>query len=228
MKIDDIMIPAKDGEQVDFSASLSSEQVLALADISTLPPMIGVINQNGEIVGKVERDTLLFLKETCDSWVLGQIADKFHEGIVAVDASGRIFYVNDTYSKILGVAKHNVLGKYLQKVEPGATVLDVLISGEPVLDKSVHIRSVNRHVIVNIHPIKKEGKLVAVVSIFRDVTETKQLSRALDRAHGLAEYFRQQLTEQDELAKSQIIGKHPSFLKAVSQAITVAKTDARC
>lgn len=227
MKISDIMIPSKEKEHAVTPVRLGSEQdILSLNDADTLPPLVGVQNKDGQTIGLVERETILFIKEICDSWLLGQITDKFHEGIIAVDATGRIFYVNDTYSKILGVAKHNVLGKQLQKVEPGATVLDVLKSGEPVLDKAVHIKSVNRHVVVNIYPIKRDSRLAAVVSIFRDVTETKRLSQALDRAHGLAEYFRQQLTEQDELAKSQIIGKHPSFLKAVAQSITVAKTDA--
>lgn len=227
MKICEIMTPVKKGAEFRAPAYLGGEQdILGLADVAALPPVVGVKDGDGNIVGSVERDALLYFCQSCDRWVFSQIADKFHEGMVAVDAAGRIFYVNDAYSKILGVAKHHVLGKQLQKIEPGATVLEVLESSEPVVEKAVQIKSVNRHVIVNIHPLKRDGRLVAVVSIFRDVTETKKLSQALDRAHGLAEYFRQQLTEQDELEKNRIIGKHPAFLKSVSQAMIVAKTDA--
>ena len=174
----------------------------------------------------MEGDRLLLLPEAYDSWVLGQIVDKFHEGVIAVEATGRIFFVNEAYTRILGVAKHNVLGKQLQKVEPGATLLEVLQTGQPVLEKSVHIKTLNRHVKVNIHPIRRDGQLIAAVSIFRDVTETRQLSQALDRAQELADYFRQQLEAQEELARRSIIGRHPSFLKAWSQAMIVAKTDA--
>jgi PAS domain S-box len=227
VKVFDIMTPAKNNANISTLAWLDSGQdVLSLADISGLPPVIGVRNKQGQAIGSVDRDNLLFLRKTCDSWVLGQIADRYHEGIVAVDATGRIFYVNDAYTQILGVTKHNVIGKQLQEIEPGATVLTVLQDGEPVLEKAVQIKSVNRHVVVNIYPLKRDGKLAAVVSIFRDVTETKRLNLALDRAHGLAEYFRQQLTEQDELEKNRIVGKHPLFLKTVAQALTVAKTDA--
>jgi len=173
----------------------------------------------------VDEEILTFLSESCDIWVLTKIIDKFHEGIIAVDASGRIFYVNEAYSQILGVAKHNVLGKQLQKIEPSATVLEVLEKCEPILGKAVYIKSLKRHVVVNIHPIKRDGSLVAVVSIFRDVTETKKLSQALDKAEGLAEYFRTQL-EQDGWTKKMIIGKSQSFVRVLSQAMIVAKTDA--
>lgn len=227
MKIADIMSPIKNNEKIPITINMDLDQdILILPDMSGFPQTIGVEDREGKIVGTVEQKVLLFLKQNCNSWIFGQITDRFHEGVIAVDASGRIFYVNDAYSKILGVAKHNVLGKNLQKIEPGATVLEVIKSGKPVLGKAVQIKSVNRHVVVNIHPIKIEERLVAVVSIFRDVTETKQLSQALDKAHELAEYFRQQLSEQDDFGKNQIIGKHPVFLKAVSQAIIVAKTDA--
>ena len=229
LKISDITIPAKSQESLSVQNVLNSNQDVLQLDYSIVnayPPLVGVMSPDGEIMGHVERDTLLFLKKNCDGWILDQILDRFHEGVVAVDNTGRIFYVNDTYSKILGVPKHNVLGKHLQKIEPGATILEVLKTCEPVLGKAVQIKSVNRHVVVNIFPIKQESRLVAIVSIFRDVTETKQLSQALDRVQGLADYLRQQLTEQDDLTKNQIIGKHPSFIKTISQAITVAKTDA--
>ena len=224
MKLVDIMVPA---EGIAFPKTLKGEQdALALTDLANLPQLIGVTNQDGQVLGFVDRDILTFLNRSCENWILGQIADKFQEGVIAIDADSRIFYVNDIYSRIIGVSKHNVLGKCMKEIEPGAAILSVLESGEPILNKAVHIKTVNLHVVVNIYPIKRDGKLIAVVSIFRDVTETKQLNKALDKAHGLVEYFRQQLTGQDDLEKNNIIGTHPSFLAATSKAILVAKTDA--
>lgn len=229
MKIKDITIPEKSQARISISKILDAEQDVLQLQASSLenyPEIVGVAGPDDKIIGTVEREMLLFLKEQCSGWVMGQILDRFHEGVVAVDNTGRIFYVNDMYSKILGVSKHVVLGKHLQKIEPGATMLEVLQTRKPILGKAVQIKSVNHHVVVNIYPILRQNELVAVVSIFRDVTETKQLSQALGRVQGLAEYFRQQLTEQEELKKSQIVGKHPAFLRSISQAITVAKTDA--
>lgn len=174
----------------------------------------------------INDEMLSYLTQACDNWVLTQILDKFQEGIIAVDADGRIFYVNEMYSRILGVAKDHVLGRQIQRVEPGATILDVVKSGEPVLGKAVQIKSLRRDVVVNIHPIQKDKKIIAAVSIFRDVTETKKLSEALNRAEGLAEYFRNQLEAHDYLLSNSIVGKHPAFLKALLQAMIVAKTDA--
>jgi len=229
MKISDIMTVHKPSDQpsplsfINDNCDIASLSPTAIAHLS---PLVLVRNEQGQETGSVERELIAYLHATCDNWVLGQIIDKFHECIIAVDHSGRIFYVNEAYSTILGVAKHSVLGKQLQKVEPGATVLEVLETGEPVLGKSVHIKSINHHVVVNIYPIKRNGQLIAVVSVFRDITETKKLSQALDKAQGLAEYFRTQLEEHAQLADRTIIGKHPAFLKSLSQSMIVAKTDA--
>lgn len=231
MKISDIMThkPAgKFSESSLLSCMDSGRDVIGLnqADISRLSPMIRVHDDTGRTVGSVDREIVQYLHKTCDGWVMGQIMDRVQECVIAVDHTGRIFYVNEAYTRILGVAKHNVLGRKLQKVEPGAALLEVLKTGQSILEKAVHIKSINHDVMVNIYPIKRDdGRLAAAVSVFRDVTETKKLSRALYRAQGLAEYFRTQLEEQDQI-RSSIIGRHPSFLKIVSQSMMVAKTDA--
>jgi len=238
MKVSDIIIPIKNfalpiESDSDFSINTffsCDQDVFSIQDDlagSAISPLIGVKNPEGKIIGYVERDTLNYLIKECSGKVFCQIADMFQEGVIVIDRDSRIFFVNDAYTKIIGVAKHNVLGKKLAEIEPGAAILSVLESGQSIVEKAVPIRTVNRYVVVNINPINDpDGQVVGAFSIFRDVTETKQLNRALNRAHGLAEYFRQQLNAQDEPLKKNIIGNHPSFTLAISQAFVVAKTDA--
>jgi PAS domain S-box-containing protein len=229
MKVTDIMVKVNMSDALSELPGLYQDQdILSLnsADLLPLPPVICVMNRQNEVIGSVEKDSLLFLSHSGEGWVFAQILDKHLEAVIAIDANGYIFYVNDAYYTVLGVPKHKVLGKKMQFIEPGAEMLTVCESGEPIIDKDVQIRSLNRHVVVNIHPIFRDQKLVAVVSIFRDVTETKKLSQALNKAQELAEYFREQIKNNDELSTPSMIGRNPAFLKALSQAKLVAKTDA--
>jgi PAS domain S-box-containing protein len=229
MKISDMMSTKKIvDDDSELSCLRDNDEVASFcqADIARLTSLIRVMDAEGRDVGSVGREVLQFLNNACDSWAMVQIIDRFHDCIIAVDHAGRVFFVNDAYTKTLGVAKHHILGKKIQDIEPGAAVVTVLETGEPILEKAVHVKSINHHVVVNIYPIKREGRLAGVVSIFRDVTETRKLTQALDRVQGLAEHFRTQLEEKDQLANSSIIGKHSSFLKVLSKAMTVAKTDA--
>jgi PAS domain S-box-containing protein len=227
MKVRDLLLQ----KQVDIvdPSPFFLDGNLNISDVKpndTFPSKISVRNNGGEIEGYVDRDTLSFIYEKCQQNIYYSIAEKFNDGIILIDSSGRIFFVNDSYSKILGVSKNYVLGKFLQKIEPGAEMLGVLENRREILDKQVHIKSLNKYVMVNIYPIERDGQLLAVTSVFRDVTETKKLNRELDRAHEIAEYFRQKLLENEKIGEKEIIGTHPAFLKTITQAMIVAKTDA--
>ncbi|HMM21387.1 MAG TPA: hypothetical protein PKA10_11760 [Selenomonadales bacterium] len=57
MKMIDIMIPVKADEKPDILARVDSEQdVLTLADSEALPPVIGVCDRKGQLIGSVERE----------------------------------------------------------------------------------------------------------------------------------------------------------------------------
>lgn len=228
MQVRDIMAPFSGNEESSASVGIYEDDYILnmhTDDISALPLKVCVRNRKGEATGSVARDTLLFLRQTNTDWLLGQILDRYQEAIIAIDSEGRIFYVNDAYSKILGVPKYRVLGKNMKTIEPEAAMLQVCESGEPILGKALNIKTLSRHVTVNIYPIRREGRLAAVVSIFRDVTEAKQLSQALNKAQGLADYFREQLQNSNDMSKPSMVGRNPVFLKAITQAKIAAKTD---
>lgn len=229
MKISDFMSTKKNlDDSLELSCIRDVDEVASFSqtDIARFTSVVRVMDAAGHEVGSVEREVLQFLNMTCDRWAMIQIVDKFHDCIIAVDHTGRVFFVNEAYTKTLGVAKHHILGKKIQDIEPGAAMVTVLETGEPIMEKAVHVKTINHHVVVNIYPIMREDCLAGVVSIFRDVTETRKLTQALDRVQGLAEHFRTQLEEKDQLANSSIIGKNPAFLKVLAKAMMVAKTDA--
>ena len=160
--------------------------------------------------------------------LLEKILDTVPVGVVAADTDGRIVYLNGGYERILGVRRHKVLGRLMREIEPGATLLEVLESGQPVREKTVLIRSINRHVKVNILPLREGETLLGAVSFFEDVTESQELSQELVRVTELVAHFRRELETQRELPSSfsEIEGRDPAFMEVLGKAAIVADTDA--
>ena len=96
------------------------------ADLQRLPEVIYIRNKQDYLVGRVERELLLYLVRSERAALPLQILDAIRDGIIAVDAEGRIYYANEAYTTVLGVPLRRVLGRYIQKIEPGALLVRAL------------------------------------------------------------------------------------------------------
>lgn len=104
------------------------------------------------------------------SVMMWEAMDAVNDGIVIVDKTSRILYVNKAYTKILAVSKDKVLHKQVKTIEPGALILQVLQNKEPVLQQLVEVKTRGKKIRVNITPIMKDGTLLGAVSVFNDIT----------------------------------------------------------
>jgi len=113
------------------------------------------------------------------------------DGVVAVDAQGRIVLWNDAAEKILGYSTREVLGKPCCDVlkgfdpsgnrfcYPGCNVLTMVKQGEPVQNYDLEVstrtgRSIWVNVSILVIPGSRKGLEVAV-HLFRDVTYLHRL-----------------------------------------------------
>ncbi|MER5766404.1 sensor histidine kinase [Streptomyces sp. NPDC001985] len=107
------------------------------------------------------------------------------EGVVALDASGRIRLMNDEAQRLLGL-ETNSRGLPLDQVLGEGRTTDVLtgrVSGEDLVTVRGH-----RVLIANRMPTDEGG----AVATLRDRTEVEQLGRELDSTHGLIDALRAQ------------------------------------
>ncbi|MDQ7095854.1 sigma 54-interacting transcriptional regulator [Desulfosporosinus sp. PR] len=227
MKIREIMKPWTGKDQAENGISENSNvHNLKIDDIIWGSSLIEVTNDEGIKTGEVAKDLLLYLLKATDMWMLSNIMDNFQEAVIAIDMAGKVFYVNNAYSRVLGVSTHNVIGKQIQQIEPEAEILNVIETKIPIIKKNQYIKTLDKYVSVHIFPIEQDGELKAVASIFRDSTAVVKLGQEVENANEIAMSYRRQMEAQNELSRFKIIGNSPSFLKTVSQALTVAKTEA--
>ncbi|AET67064.1 PAS domain S-box [Desulfosporosinus orientis DSM 765] len=227
MKILDIMKPWSGKKQINNGINENSNvHNLKIDDIIWSSSFIEVMNDEGNKTGEVAKDLLLYLLKVTAMWMLSDIMDNFQEAVIAIDLEGKIFYVNNAYSRILGVSTRNIIGRQIQEIEPEAEILNVIDTKISIIKKNQYIKTLDKYVSVHIFPIERDGELKAVTSIFTDSTAEVKLGQEVENANEIAMSYRRQVEAQNELSKLEIIGNSPSFIRTVSQALIVAKTEA--
>jgi len=110
--------------------------------------------------------------------ILGTVLDSLTSGVLAIDREGTIVVFNEAAARLLGVPKHEALGRSLLSIVPNSGLMNVLRTGSPEAGKPQAIGS--RTVLANRSPIVSGGAVVGAVSIFQDITDMEKISRELD------------------------------------------------
>lgn len=118
--------------------------------------------------------------------------EAMREGVIAVDAAGRITLVNDEARRLLDLDS-SCLGAPVTEVLPGTRLPEVAQSSLPQFDESFSHNG--RQFIVNRVPMQRRGQLVGAAATFRDQTELVGLARELASVKQYAEALRAQSHE---------------------------------
>lgn len=162
------------------------------------------------------------------SIMLEEAFSSINDGVVVVDLSGTIVFVNPAYTRIMNVPAAEALGRKMREITPNAHTLRVLETGEPLLFDTHFSRHLGLDVVMSATPILRNQRMVGVVTIFRTSHEMLELYSAYRRAHGLTEYYRRAASENDEDARdfAEIVGHSSALSSTINLASRVALTDA--
>ncbi len=120
--------------------------------------------------------------------------ESVREGIIAINAEGRITTFNRTAIHTLGLSADTQLtGRPIEEVLPDSRMLDVLQTGVPQFDQEVWLQ--DRNLIVNRLPLHQGDTITGVVSSFRRKDELDQVSQQLTRIQQYADSLRSQSHE---------------------------------
>lgn len=120
------------------------------------------------------------------------ILQSVREGIIAIDADGRVTVVNQEARRILGLSEDPV-GHPIGEAIPHSRLPEVLESGEAQYDQEMILGG--RVVVTNRAPLRHEGRVVGVVASFRDRTELNRLTGELTAVSRYSEALRAQAHE---------------------------------
>ncbi|HHN64554.1 MAG TPA: PAS domain S-box protein, partial [Nitrospirae bacterium] len=104
-----------------------------------------------------------------------EILEHLRDGVIVVDSSGIVTYLNRQAQRITGLDPQKVLGRPAVDVIPNSRLNRVVKTGRPEIGKKQQIGETV--IITNRYPLKDEqDNIVGAVGIFRDVTEIERLS----------------------------------------------------
>lgn len=189
-----------------------------------------VLGPEKKLMGAVSRDArLVQMLSGIDQVIpLPNIFDALYEGVLIIDSAGVIVYVNHAYANIVGVPGGKIIGRKMEDVEPSSSCLKVLKGHNPIVNQKILIESIGVEVLANITPFYVNGRLEGVISIFRNMYETINLSNELQRMRDIAQYLHDELKSENRLPDpfNRLMGNNTYFRKALVLASTASPTDA--
>ncbi len=143
--------------------------------------IIPVLADGGGLIGVLDKIKILrYLveKSRATAKKLETVLNSTHDGIVAIDAEGRITTFNAAAERMLGMAADEVLGKQISDVIPGSELKSLVEDGRPQLGMTLEVNG--RIVLSNRTPIQINGRVAGAVAVFEDITGLKKLTQTLE------------------------------------------------
>lgn len=228
MKLRDFSRRIRPEDQPDFTYSLQGSldlTELTAEKLADYPETIYIENSQSVVFGKVQKEALLYLLDRHRKFQFEQILDSMHDGVIAVDAAGRIFYANPAYVSILGVPLRRILGRFIQDIEPGSILNRALLERETFSREKQLIASIQKYVSLRAFPLWDGETFLGAVSVFRDVTKLHLMSQEMQQMSGIVDEYSQRIRSQETADKLGLTSYNKAFQTTIQKAATVALTD---
>ena len=118
------------------------------------------------------------------------VLESLEEGIVAIDRSGRVIYINEAAAKLFGLEdRRAAVGRSAKELNRNTTLHRLLRTGKAEHNVSINDLPGGR-VLSDRLPIYQDGKVIGAVAIFRDRTEMTRLAENLTGVQHMVEAMR--------------------------------------
>ena len=102
-----------------------------------------------------------------------------YDGILIVDEQHVVRYINPSYTRITGITEDEIVGRPLKEVRPGARLVEVVSSGNPIVGALRREKGI--YYTVNMSPIIDNGKIVGGISIVSNIEDVRKLSDTIHK-----------------------------------------------
>ncbi|WP_163100562.1 PAS domain-containing sensor histidine kinase [Peribacillus alkalitolerans] len=138
-------------------------------------------------IGK-ENESFLYNSDELFDLFLNCTAD----GFAFVDLENRFIRVNPMYTKIFGYTSEEILGKRFNEFSNPSIVNEIIESVKQgkvysnMITQRFHKDGTTLDIAVSYSPFRNSnGEIIAIIAIFRDITELKQMERELEKIREL-------------------------------------------
>ncbi len=159
------------------------------------------------------------------------VLESSYDGIYITDGDANTLYVNQSYERITGLRREDVLEKNMKDLENKGILsqsASILVLKTKKITTLLQGFRTGKEALVTSTPIlDKKGNIILVVTNVRDVTELKGLKEELDENKVLAEKYYSEIEEMrlQLLESSEIVAEDKVTIDILKKAMRVAKVD---
>ncbi len=147
---------------------------------------------------------------------LKAILDSVYDGIIAVDADGKLEIVNPAAERMLNVKAGQSIGRQAKQVIPNSHLNEVLKTGKAEIGELQDLG--NMQIVTNRVPIKDETEIMGAVATFQDASRLIQVEHRLRR-----EMVKNRFVAKYRL--EDIVGESPRLVETKEMAAKFALSD---
>ncbi len=160
---------------------------------------------------------------------LRMLLDNRYEGLIVVDAEGRVVYMNRENERFLGLERGGARGRHITELIPSSRLHVVCQTGRAEVGHLQEIQGKTK-VVARI-PIRRHGRIIGAMGsiMFRDLEEVGRLSRRVRVLEDRVASYRRKLRSvplRNRYTFEHILGRGRRLLEAVDLAKRIARADA--
>jgi PAS domain S-box-containing protein len=117
------------------------------------------------------------------------LLDASHNGIVMINADGRVLAYNQAATRMLQNGGPAPLGRHFAEVHPETwpDMKHILETGQPQIGKQIRLNQAT--IIANRNPVRDNGRVTGVISVFQDISEYEAIISELQGYRRLHRQF---------------------------------------
>lgn len=158
---------------------------------------------------EIKRENSLFTKR------LSAILNNIHDGVLALDEKGTVFFYNPMAEKLLGLRQEEVIGRTIRQLKDCLEIESIYQNGKKVAGEIVKLAG--KELVVSRMIIRMGGGGQCTVITFQGVSKIRQMEEKIrQKQHSKGLLARYHFTD--------IVGKSPVLAEAITQAQKYART----
>lgn len=107
------------------------------------------------------------------------ILDSTHDGMIVIDIDSQVILLNNSASRMIGVAKNEAIGKHVYECIPESRLPEILATRAVEVNQEFVLKNGRKIITTRIPMINESGMLLGAFAVFKDITEVVDLAEEI-------------------------------------------------
>lgn len=107
------------------------------------------------------------------------IIDSTHDGMIVIDINSQVILLNNSASRMIGVAKEDAIGKHIYECIPDSKLPEILRTRVVEVNQELVLENGRKIITTRIPMVNESGMLLGAFAVFKDITEVVDLAEEI-------------------------------------------------